>query len=173
MHRLMLACSQSGQDCSFNASSWCSHCVTALFFPWASPHNRKVLFDLSTRLRAAFLRQKALEKPHPSLCHVSHHLWHIPELISLVIPVSQNLHSDTYTSAGDIACWGSLCVSYLFCHFEPLQQSHKFLLEVWLLKQKEGRKERSAKLSNHVPSSLTYRPQLFSLTCCPEVQGQL
>lgn len=120
--------------------------------PWAPLPNRKVLFDLSTRLRAAFLRQKALEKPRPSLCHVSHHLWHIPELMSLVLPMSGNPHSDTYTSAGDTDRWGSFPVSYLFCHFEPLQQSHKFLLEVWLLKQKKGRKKRSAKLSNNVPS---------------------
>lgn len=96
---------------------------------------------MSTRPRAAFLRQKALEKPCPSLLHVSHHIWHIPELTCLVLPGSGNLHSDTYTSAGDIARWGSFPVSYLFCHSEPPQQSHKFLLEVWLLKQKNGRKK--------------------------------
>lgn len=61
--------------------------------------------------------------------------------MSLVLPVNGNLHSDTLTSAGDTARWGSFPVSYLFCHFEPLQQSHKLLLEVWLLKQKKGRKK--------------------------------
>lgn len=87
--------------------------------------------------------------------------------MSLVLPVNGNLHSDTLTYAGDTARWGSFPVSYLFCHFEPLQQSHKLLLEVWLLKQKKGRKKHHIK-----PNSKLTNIQAVAMAT-PEVQGQL
>lgn len=109
------------------------------------------MFALSMSLRADFLRQKALEKAKAQpVPHLTPPLTTPLSTCSscLVLPVSGNQHSDPYTSTGDTARWGSL-PTYLLRHFKPLQQSHKFLLEVWLLKQNKGRKNISKTIKPH------------------------
>ena len=82
--------------------------------------------------------------------------------------MSGNQHSDTYTSAGDTATWGSLPASYLLCHFKPLQQSHKFLLEVRLLKQNKGIKKisRATKAGSKMTNVLAM-VTLFNMPSAP------
>lgn len=119
--------------------------MTAPFFPRPlSPAGRCFLFEHEAQSCLlgveGFGKAKAQSVPHSGLT---------PPLLTplstcsscLALPVSENQHSDTYTSAADTTRWDSLPTSYLLCHFKPLQQSHKFLLEVWLLKQNKGRKK--------------------------------
>lgn len=120
---------------------------------------------MSMSLRAAFLRQKALEKPRSSLCLVSLVTHPSTHSSHLLLPVSGNQHSDTYTSAEDTARWSSLPASYLLRHFKPLQQSHKFLLEVWLLKQNMGRKQISKITKPH--SKMTNVPATVAVFNMP------
>lgn len=116
-------------------------CMTAPFQAWplspTSTFGRRLGFDHEAQ--SCLLVEESFGKAKPqSVPHLTIPLGILQSACSSRLAPPAPLIS-THLQRDAARCI-SLPASYLLCHFKPLQQSHKLLLEVWLLKQNKGEK---------------------------------